>query len=85
MRLLRRANYRAKCATPEGGLPELSGVGAAKTNSTTRHMENKMTGSDFNHLPDGPIVTTLVAYAFVVIGLWELAKAILPHIHLFWK
>lgn len=44
-----------------------------------------MTGSDFNRLPEGPVVMAIIAYTLIVIGLWEVVEAVWPHIHLSWK
>lgn len=45
-----------------------------------------MTGSDFNSAGDGGFVLALIMLIAVIsISLWEIAKAVIPHIHLFWS
>ena len=46
-----------------------------------------MIGSDFNRLPGGgPILTAaIILYTAIVIGLWEIGKTLMSHIHLFWR
>jgi len=46
-----------------------------------------MKGSDFNNLPGSEyaIVAAVIACIAIVISLWELAKFLVPHIHIYWR